>query len=93
MEQFIFSVGALYLIALLGMLTHFFKKQIKGETFLEIRDYFSSHLKSTVSAFIITSVAFFSYYYTLATGSTADIATSFMMGYMFDSMLNKWESR
>lgn len=82
---------ALYLIALSGMLMHFFKKQIKGESILEIADYFRLHFKSTVVAFMATSIGFLSYYFLLASGQKADIFSCFAIGYMFDSVFNKWD--
>lgn len=82
---------ALYLIALSGMILHFFKKQIKGESILEIADYFRLHFKSTVVAFMATSVGFLSYYFLLASGQKADIFSCFAIGYMFDSVFNKWD--
>lgn len=82
---------ALYLIALCGMILHFFKKQIKGESILEIADYFKLHFKSTVVAFMATSVGFLAYYFLLASGQKADIFSCFAVGYMFDSMFNKWD--
>jgi len=82
---------ALYIISLAGMLMHFFKKQIKGESILEIADYFKLHFKSTVTAFLATSVGFLAYYFLLASGQKADIFSCFAVGYMFDSMFNKWD--
>ena len=82
---------ALYLVALSGMILHFFKKQIKGESILEIADYFRLHFKSTVVAFMATSVGFLSYYFLLASGQKADIFSCFAIGYMFDSVFNKWD--
>lgn len=92
MEEIILSLPSLYIIALLGMLVHFFKKQIKGETLTEIRDYFKGHFKSTVTAFIVTTIAILGYYFTLSTGQMADIVTTFGLGYTFDSMFNKWDT-
>lgn len=92
MEEFILSLPGLYIIGILGMLVHFFKKQIKGETVTEIRDYFSSHFKSTVTAFIVTTIAVLGYYFSLSTGLFADVVTTFGLGYTFDSMFNKWET-
>jgi hypothetical protein len=91
MEEIILGLPSLYIIGLLGMLVHFFKKQIKGETVTEIKDYFASHFKSTITAFIVTSIAVFGYYFTLSTGQMADVVTVFGLGYTFDSMFNKWD--
>jgi uncharacterized BrkB/YihY/UPF0761 family membrane protein len=93
MEQTIFlSFPALLAIAFLGMITHFLKKQIKGETITEIKNYFRDHIKSTILAIIVTFVGFMGYYFTLASGTMGDIITVFGIGYMFDSMLNKYEA-
>lgn len=79
----------LFVFALLGMFTHFLKKKIKGETFLAIRSYFKSHLKSTLTALIITIIG---YWFTAFYLEETNPLTYFLLGYMFDSMLNKWES-
>lgn len=81
----------MFVVAFFGMLTHFFKKQIKGETPKEIFSFFHDHVKSTVSALITVFIATAAYYLTLSTGQTADLVNTFTLGYMFDSMINKWE--
>ncbi len=68
-----------------------FKQQIKGESIVEIRDYFRTHFKSTVIALVSTSIGFLGYYFLLATGQVADILTTFGLGYMFDSIFNRWD--
>lgn len=68
---------------------HFFKKQIKGETFVEIKEFFRTHLKSTVVVFVSATVAFLGYYFALASGTVADVAAIFGLGYTFDSMFNR----
>lgn len=78
----------LFLFAIMGMFTHFLKKKIKGETLLEIKSYFKTHLKSTVTAFIITVIG---YWFTAFYLEETNPLTYFLLGYMFDSMLNKWE--
>lgn len=92
MEWFL-TPQALYVIALTGMLMHFFKKQIKGESLLEIADYFKLHFKSTIVAFVATSIGFLAYYFLLASGQKADIFSCFAVGYMFDSMFNRWDNK
>lgn len=78
-----------FLFSILGMFIHFLKKKIKGETLLEIKSYFKTHLKSTIIAFIITSIGYgFTAFYLEETNPL----TYFLLGYMFDSMLNKWET-
>jgi hypothetical protein len=83
----------LYLISILGMLMHFFKKQIKGESIIEIRDYFKLHFKSTVVAFMATTIGFLAYHFLLASGQKADIFGVFGIGYMFDSTFNRWDNK
>jgi hypothetical protein len=83
----------MFLVAFLGMLTHFFKKQIKGETPKEIYGYFHDHVKSTASAIITVFIATAAYYLTLSTGQTADLVNTFTLGYMFDSMINQWSTK
>ena len=90
----IYSFVGLYIIALLGMFTHFLKKNIKGETLTEVKNYFSDNLKSTIIAFIFTSVMYFTYYNFLVVGQDfKDVMTIFMIGYMFDSTFNKYEAK
>jgi len=91
MEELLFTLPAFLIISILGMLTHFFKKQIKGETITEIRDYFKDHFKSTFTAIIITILACCAYYIEFKTGKPTDIITVFGLGYTFDSMFNKWD--
>ena len=91
--QWLISLPALLGVGLLGMLVHFFKKEIKGETTTEIRDFFRDHFKSTFIAIVTTLLAVVAYYLTLATGQPADVVTVFMSGYMSDSILNRWEAK
>lgn len=90
MEYLLTPLG-LSIIGLLGMLIHFFKKQIKGETVSEITDYFKVHFKSTFIAVVTTLIGVLAYKFTLATGQAADIVTVFGIGYTFDSIFNKWD--
>lgn len=89
--QWVLQPASLFIISLLGMLMHFFKKQIKGETITEIADYFSDHFKSTVMAFVATTVGFLAYHFLLASGQKADIFAVFGVGYMADSFFNRYE--
>lgn len=93
MELFIFSFTGLYIVALLGMVTHFLKKNIKGETPTEILSYFKDNFKSTLTAFILTSVMFFAYYQLFVYESEVkDLMIVFLIGYAFDSTFNKYEA-
>jgi len=91
--HFILSPIGLVLIGLLGMLIHFMKKDIKGETTTEIRDYFRDHFKDTFIATVVTIIGVLSYKFQLATGQFADVVTVFGLGYTFDSMFNKWDNK
>lgn len=91
MEQYLLTLPSLLIISLLGMIIHFFKKQIKGETVTEIKDYFRDHFKSTFIAVVVTMISCAAYYFNLKTGTPTDILTVFGLGYTFDSMFNKWD--
>ena len=91
--DFIYSFTGLYIIALLGMATHFLKKNIKGETPTEILNYFKDNFKSTITAFILTSVMFIAYHQMFVDAeSVKDIMVIFLIGYAFDSTFNKYEA-
>ena len=93
MEQFIFSFIGLYIVALLGMLTHFLKKNIKGETPTEILGYFKDNFKSTLIAFVLTSIMYFAYYdLFIVESNVKDLMVIFLIGYAFDSTFNKYEA-
>lgn len=91
--NFIYSFTGLYIIALLGMLTHFLKKNIKGETPRQILNYFKNNFKSTITAFILTSVMYIAYHQLFVTAEDVkDIMVIFLIGYAFDSTFNKYEA-
>ncbi len=81
---------ALYAVALLGMLAHFLKLKWTGESATAILRYFGDHFRSTLIAWIATSVGFAAYVMTLKTGMPADIVLVFLAGYTCDSAFNKW---
>lgn len=91
MEFIITNTWCLYLIALVGMVTHFLKKSIKGETLVEIKMFFSNNIKSTIIALISTTIGFLTYIGTLEVDGVKDVMIIFGIGYMCDSFLNKWE--
>lgn len=92
METLIFSLPFLYFIALLGMLSHFLKKKIKGENVTQITRYFKNHFSSTVLAFIATTVGFIAYVYAFPTEGVKDVLFIFGIGYTADSFFNKWDN-
>ncbi len=81
----------LYAVALVGMIVHFLKQKVKGQTLVEIREYFSANFKDTLIAFIATSLGFVAYMFGLSTGQNADFLAVFAVGYMCDSFFNKWD--
>lgn len=81
----------LLIIAYLGMLIHFTKHKIRGESIKAMRDYFRDHFKTVTSAIILTFVGFIAYFVILATGQPADIFAVFSIGYLCDSSLNKYD--
>ena len=83
----------IFIIGFLGMFTHFLKKKIKGESGTEILKYFHDNLKDTLVAFIATLIGTAAYHLTISSGQTADLINAFMIGFTFDSMLNKWEAK
>jgi uncharacterized membrane protein YesL len=91
METFILTLPGLIVLGLVGMFSHFLKKNITGETTTEIFDYFRDHFKSTLLALIVTLVSVIGYKMALATGQAADIVVVFLLGFGFDSTLNKWD--
>lgn len=91
--EWIVSLPALSVIAQVGMIMHFMKQKIKGETITEIRDYFKSNFKSTFVAFVSTQISTGAYFITLGTDMPADVLTCFGLGYMCDSFFNKWDKQ
>lgn len=99
MEKYLWliSLPSLLVIATIGMLMHFFKKNIKGETLTDIRNYFRDNFKSTFTAFVATIIGTLGIFFTLTptniTGETMSllIIAAFGAGYTFDSIFNKWD--
>ena len=89
--EWLFTLETQIGIALIGMFSHFLKKQIKGETLVEIKQYFGNHFKSTLLAIIATVFFTVAYYFTLGTGQTADILAALGIGFTSDSAFNKWD--
>jgi len=90
--EFLTNPYVLYVLAITGMVAHFLKKKIKGESFTEIKNYFSDHFKTTVLSFIATTIGYFAYDSLLRTGQPVDILTCVMIGFTCDSLFNKWEA-
>ena len=83
----------MYFVAFLGMIAHFLKKQIRGETFTAMGKWFATHPKYTILAVISMSVGVVAYYTQLSTGMAADYIAVFTIGFSLDSMLNKWDEK
>lgn len=86
------SLPSLLVIATIGMLTHFLKKNIKGETVTDVKNYFRDNVKSTFVAFVATQIGTLSLFLVIPSGSQMDIVAAFGCGFAFDSFLNKWQS-
>lgn len=89
--KWLFTLPSLLGIGLMGMMIHFMRQKIKGETLTEITAYFSDNFKSTFIAVVSTMISVATTYFTLATGQPIDLLTVFGLGYMSDSFFNKWE--
>lgn len=81
----------MYFVAFLGMIAHFLKKKIRGESFKAIGGWFATHPKYTILAIITTTVGVVAYYTQFQTGMAADYIAVFTIGFSLDSMLNKWD--
>jgi C4-dicarboxylate transporter len=90
-SPWLLSLPSLLIISILGMFIHFLKKNIKGETVTEIKQYFSDNLKSTFIALVATVVGTLAFYFGARTGTGVDIISAFGCGYTFDSLFNKWD--
>ena len=74
-----------FIAMILGVLVHFLKKKIKGQTLADVKSYFKNNLKDTV---IMTIAAVVGFAGLVATGGLGWVA-SFLLGYTADSMFNK----
>jgi hypothetical protein len=72
------------LSGLAGMVSHFLKLEVKGQTADDIRNYFQSHFKDTVTAVIATL-----FVAGLAFIMGQGLMAAFLAGYAFDSVFNK----
>lgn len=74
-----------FFIMLFGVIAHFAKKKIRGETVADIKEYFRTHFKETIVTIIAAVVTFGSL---VATGGLGWVA-SFTVGFAADSLFNK----
>jgi len=91
LPQWLLHPAFLYGVALLGMIVHFLKQKVKGQTTVEIKQYFAANFKDTFIAFVATSLGYVVYMFGLSTGQNADFVAVFAAGYICDSMFNKWD--
>lgn len=85
MEVSVLGIVGYFFILCLGVLAHFFKKKIKGETFADIKSYFKNNFKTTVTTVIAAIVLFIGLIYS----GGLSILGVFTAGYACDSAFNK----
>lgn len=73
-----------FFLGLLGLITHFLKRKIKGQTARAIKHYFKGNLKDTVIAVIAFTVSFA---ILVQTGELSYLS-AFLTGYACDSIFN-----
>jgi hypothetical protein len=76
-------------LSALGVLSHFLKKKVRGQTLSHIANYFSSHFKYTLLSLIGASGGFF---VALQMGEL-NYLSAFGVGYLADSFFNKVEEK
>jgi hypothetical protein len=83
------NIELIYLITLtfVGVLSHFLKKRIKGETLTDIVTYFKTHFKST----LLTAFGAVGGFVLLKEMGELSYFSAFSIGYMADSFFNKAE--
>jgi UDP-glucose 4-epimerase len=91
--KWLFTLPALSVLAQVGMIIHFLKQKVQGESLGAIGTYFKDNFKSTLIAVVVTQVATFGTFFTLATGTTIDLVAVFGIGYTIDSFFNKWDKQ
>ena len=74
-----------FLVTVLGVISHFLKKKIKGETLSDITEYFKDHFKSTIVTIIAAVISFA----VLVASNDISILSAFAVGYSADSLFNK----
>lgn len=91
--RFFTHPGTLYVVALMGMFSHYLKKLKKGETPTEVYHYFRDNFSCTLTSVMATTILFVMYLVTAyRTGSNSDILTVFLLGYTSDSMFNQYDT-
>ena len=78
---------AMWGVGLLGMISHFLKLKIKGQTPQEIFGYFIDNFKDTLTATIGMSIGVFGAWTAMdPTAWTIGVIAAFPIGYTFDSV-------
>jgi len=75
----------LFFLTIMGVLVHFLKKKVSGQTLADIRTYFLTHFRDTAVVLFTAIVAFA----TAAGSDTLNWMTAGMIGYTADSFFNK----
>jgi hypothetical protein len=92
--DFLQSEWWLFAFSILGMIAHILKKNVKGESLVDIKNYFTYNPKTTILSIIATIVGFVVYMTQLkVTDGVAllDMAFVFGIGYTCESFFNKYE--
>jgi len=84
MNEYVIYAGY-FGVGLLGLLSHFLKRKIKGETLTDIKQWFSHHAKNTA----LSVIAFIISYAALIQTDDLSVLSSFMAGYMCDSIFSR----
>jgi len=84
MEQML-NVLVVGVMAILGVLSHFLKKKVTGQSLDDIKEYFSGHFKDTALMLIGTVIGVGMLFYF----ENANFHTAFLTGYTADSLFNK----
>lgn len=85
----ILGYAGYFLVALIGMFTHFARKKMKGETVTEVKNYFRTHFRSTLLALAGTIVGFI----LLVSTDSLNLIAAFLAGFTCDSAFNKWDDK
>jgi hypothetical protein len=86
----------LFAFSILGMIAHILKKNVKGESFVDIKNYFTYNPKTTILSIIATVSGFVIYMTQLKVtqGVTLlDMAVVFGIGFMCESFFNKYQDK
>lgn len=79
--------------SVLGMIAHVLKKNVKGESFVDIKNYFTYNPKTTLLSIIATFTGYVIYMTSFQTGTVVDFGVLFGVGYMCESFFNKYEPK